>query len=65
MDFLNESKLVMGNIPANTECPYRTECNPGISCHHQGVNHSCEFSCAFARLYDLTQRRGIKLKKGN
>ena len=50
------SKLVNGRIPAHTECPFRAQCgfawpdeNNEIRCHHRGVDHEVDFSCAFAR----------------
>jgi len=51
------SELVNGRIPAHTECPYRAECpqaEAGI-CHHKGVDHECEFSCALARLFKIVK----------
>lgn len=49
------SKLVHGNIPAHTECPYRIDCRFAKegTCKHKGKEHTCEFSCATARLYAI------------
>jgi len=49
--------LVDGLIPANTECPFTSECTfkqAGV-CKHLGVAHSIPFSCASARGFDLMQ----------
>jgi hypothetical protein len=52
------SKLKLGLIPKGTECPFKDQC--GIQqagdCKHKGVLHSCDFSCASARGFDLIQR---------
>lgn len=47
------SKLVEGKIPANTVCPFLSECSMTSQCHHQGKNHSVPFSCAAARGFDI------------
>jgi hypothetical protein len=47
----------MGRIPKNTECPYKMECDPeGKFCRHLGLEHECDYSCAFARAYDISWR---------
>lgn len=55
--------LVDGRIPANTECPFRSQCqiaSAGV-CNHHGKDHPVPFSCAvargFAMLEDLTPRK--------
>ena len=50
------SKLKNGLIPAGTECPFKDECNDSL-CKHQGVWHTVNFSCAFARGFDLIHRK--------
>lgn len=50
------SKLKNGLIPAGTECPFKDECNSSL-CKHQGVWHTVNFSCAFARGFDLIHRK--------
>lgn len=52
------SKLINGNIPAHTICPFKGECNLASNCHHQGEKHPVPFSCAAARGFDL-----IKISK--
>jgi len=55
-------KLVDGLIPAHTECPYRTECGgfAKISCIHHGVKHTIDFSCGFARAFEISR---VKVKE--
>jgi hypothetical protein len=50
------SKLVEGNIPAKTPCPFKTECSLLPHCDHQGEQHTVAFSCASARAFDLVKR---------
>jgi len=58
------AKLIDGKIPAFTECPYKSKCNPEI-CNHQGSDHQVAFSCAFARAYELLEKRQKeKIKNG-
>ncbi|MBK6616401.1 hypothetical protein [Ottowia sp.] len=49
-----KSTLVDGNIPANSACPFRGECEiaQGGHCVHLGVEHSVPFSCAAARGFE-------------
>jgi hypothetical protein len=49
------TKLVHGNIPARTDCPFTSSCpmSENKTCAHRGVEHQVEFSCAVARAYDL------------
>lgn len=56
-----DSKLKSGNIPANTECPFVKRCTYHSSgrCHHKGKDHTCEFSCALARLMDQIDRTEV------
>jgi len=55
----NSSKLVNGKIPKNTTCPFLKDClSP--TCPHKGVNHSIEFSCGYARAFDLLHRYGLE-----
>lgn len=57
------SKLKLGLIPQGTDCPFRGQC--GIAqdgnCKHQGVNHTCDFSCAMARAFDICSERNKKV----
>lgn len=50
------SKLVNGCIPAHTICPFKASCGLAMSCHHMGLDHTIEFSCASARAGDLIER---------
>lgn len=52
------SLLVEGNIPANTECPFASQCvfKTEGQCKHKGVEHHIPFSCASARAFDLINR---------
>ena len=54
MSKLNEN----GCIPANTQCPFAKDCQGSpdrkIFCTHNGKNHKVEYSCALARLFDIT-----------
>jgi len=47
--------LVNGLILKGDECPFKEHC--GIaqmgSCHHKGVDHPCDFSCASARGFNM------------
>ncbi|MBL7023780.1 MAG: hypothetical protein ISR90_07005, partial [Candidatus Marinimicrobia bacterium] len=47
-----------GKIPAFTECPYKEKCwiFKDKTCHHEGVDHDVDFSCASARWHDLDVR---------
>jgi len=52
------SKLVDGNVPAYTACPYKTECKDFAKnfCVHTGTNHPVPFSCAMARSFEITEK---------
>ena len=52
----NKSLLVDGNIPKNTECPFRNSCPVIDMCNHTGKDHPCDFSCGTARLMDIKQQ---------
>lgn len=62
-----ESKLVWGKIPQGTECPFRIKCEiaQANQCHHHGVEHSIDFSCAVARGFDLLENRTAKPQGGS
>jgi hypothetical protein len=50
------SKLVLGRVPANTVCPFKSRCtfHENGQCNiNGGGQHSRNFSCAVARAYDL------------
>ncbi len=49
------SLLVDGNIPARTDCPFRSRCEVSEAgqCKHSGPFHRVAFSCAVARGFDL------------
>ena len=51
--------LVDGRIPKNTECPFTTRCEfkKAGDCKHLGKEHTVDFSCATARLFDLLQSK--------
>ena len=53
------SLLQNGKIPAQTMCPLRERCEivVGGSCHHKGVEHQVQFSCADARAFDMVSKR--------
>jgi hypothetical protein len=60
---MNNSQLENGYIPKYTACPYRFECGEnGGNCVHKGENHRVDFSCAFARLFDLLHQHGDSKK---
>lgn len=46
------SKLIDGRIPPKTECPFKDRCNQASVCKHNGIEHTCAFSCGLARLFD-------------
>lgn len=48
------SKLVEGNIPAFTPCPFRNECILS-RCFHKAEKHEVPFSCGAARAFDITK----------
>ena len=50
-------KLIKGKIPKGSECPWKNKCKIAIggSCHHQGKNHPCDFSCATARGFQMME----------
>ena len=50
-----KTKLKDGKIPAHTECPFLHQCpEPKAGwCAHNGINHSVEFSCGTARMWDM------------
>jgi hypothetical protein len=53
------SKLVEGRIPANTVCPFRSQCKSASdgTCGHQGVEHPVAYSCGIARLINIMGQR--------
>lgn len=53
------SELVEGKIPANTVCPYRTECTEAQNgnCGHRGTEHTVPYSCGYARLFKIMGHR--------
>lgn len=50
------TKLTFGSILAGTECPYREQCNIKDHCNHLGKDHVVDYSCAYARAYDLSYK---------
>ena len=57
------SKLVNGQIPAGTVCPFKDKCqcdklseDHPAHCGHHGVNHTVDYSCAWARGWELVER---------
>lgn len=52
---MKKSNLVNGNIPAYTECPYHEDCEMYVNnkCYHDGLDHTCEYSCSIARALDM------------
>lgn len=61
---MNNSVLVDGNIPAWTECPFKSQCKfvQEGTCGHHGEGHTVSYSCAAARLFDLLQRSKYPIK---
>lgn len=55
---MSRELLVNGRIPANTICPFRSECEiaEGGACNHQGIRHNVTFSCASARGFELVRK---------
>lgn len=53
-------QLVNGNIPKNTECPFKSDCVFVAGCKHKGINHDIDFSCAVARALDILKERNKK-----
>jgi len=55
------TKLVDGLIPAHTECPYRTDCGDygAKCCIQKGVDHTVDFSCGFARAFEISKSHNI------
>jgi hypothetical protein len=49
-------RLHNGNIPAFTECPFKQICELKNTCHHLGRNHKVDFSCAWARRFELSRK---------
>jgi hypothetical protein len=58
-------KLINGQIPAYTTCPYKDKCElaAGNSCHHLGVKHSVSYSCAAARSFEIIQEMKERKEK--
>jgi hypothetical protein len=54
----NKPRLVDGNIPANTKCPYKDKCGIKAAgeCRHLGKDHPVAFSCASARAYKMFKK---------
>ena len=50
------AKLVDGNIPANTTCPFYVECGLKRWCEHKGEKHPTSFSCDVARGFETIER---------
>jgi len=52
---MKPNKLVNGKIPANTVCPFKSECPyvPLKECGHKGVEHKVAYSCGTARLFNI------------
>lgn len=47
-----------GRIPAHQVCPFRSICMIAAmgDCYHKGVESDVDFSCAIARMFDITMR---------
>ena len=47
-----------GRIPAHEVCPFKSICMIVASgnCHHKGTESDVDFSCAIARMFDITMR---------
>jgi hypothetical protein len=59
------SKLQDGLIPAHTECPFASQCGfkQDDTCNHRGKEHTVNYSCASARLFDICRRYDAKDKE--
>lgn len=55
---MSEQKLVFGNVPANTRCPFADICVQESTCPAAAEEHG-EFSCGLARLFDTGATEGI------
>jgi hypothetical protein len=55
--------LINGKIPKGMECPFIHHCDISKqgSCNHNGEDHSCDFSCAVARSFELML---VQVKEG-
>lgn len=54
-----DTKLINGRIPPHTPCPYRNQCRDSSNgtCGHTGVEHSVAYSCGYARLFALMEKK--------
>lgn len=54
--FLNNN----GNIPAHTECPFKSECRSSVYCVHLSSSRTKEYSCTLARSLDVLKSRSTQ-----
>ena len=59
------TQLVEGKIPAGTACPFTGKCAfaQDKTCHHNGTNHTVDYSCGAARAFDLEQSTAVIQQK--
>lgn len=53
------TKLINGRIPPHTPCPYKNQCGDSYNgnCNHKGVEHSVAYSCGYARLFAIMEKK--------
>lgn len=58
------NKLTEGKIPANTVCPFKSQCPSATdkTCGHTGEAHNVPYSCGFARLFNIFNRTLTEIK---
>lgn len=54
-----DTKLINGRIPPHTPCPYKNRCGDSYNgnCNHKGVEHSVAYSCGYARLFAIMEKK--------
>lgn len=54
-----DTKLINGRIPPHTPCPYKNQCGDSYNgnCNHKGVEHSVAYSCGYARLFAIMEKK--------
>lgn len=54
-----DTKLINGRIPPHTPCPYKDKCGDSSNgtCGHTGVEHSVAYSCGYARLFAMMEKK--------
>lgn len=54
-----DTKLINGRIPPHTPCPYKDKCAEDLmgNCAHAGVEHTVAYSCGYARLFAMMEKK--------